>query len=37
MTWRDAAERVEAGIATMLAWASGGGVTAEEMRKRSWP
>ena len=33
MTWRDAAERVEAGIATLLAWATGGGVTAEEMLK----
>ena len=37
MTWKDAAERVEAGIATMLAWATGGGVTAEEMLKRSRP
>ncbi len=33
MTWRDAAKRVEAGIATMLAWVTGGGVTAEEMLK----
>ena len=33
MTWKNAAKRVEAGIATMLAWAAGGGVTAEEMLK----
>lgn len=35
MHWRDAAEQVEAGLATMLAWAAGDLVTAAEMLRAS--
>ena len=35
MHWRDAAEQVEAGLATMLAWAAGDIVTASEMLRAS--
>lgn len=35
MHWRDAAEQVEAGLATMLAWAAGDLVTASEMLRAS--
>lgn len=33
MHWRDAAEQVEAGLTTMLAWAAGDLVTASEMMR----
>ena len=35
MHWRDAAEQVEAGLATMLAWAAGDLVTVSEMLRAS--
>ena len=35
MHWRNAAEQVEAGLATMLAWAAGNLVTASEMLRAS--
>lgn len=35
MHWRDAAEQVEAGLATMLAWAAGDLVTVAEMLRAS--
>lgn len=35
MHWRDEAERVEAGLATLLAWAAGDLVTASEMLRAS--
>ena len=35
MHWRDAAEQVEAGLATLLAWAAGDLVTASEMLRAS--
>ena len=35
MHWRDAAEQVDAGLTTMLAWAAGDLVTASEMLRAS--
>ena len=35
MHWKDAAEQVEAGLATMLAWAAGDLVTVSEMLRAS--